>query len=264
MQDSSVFTLIEGSSPLIVSMPHNGELIPDDILTLMNDCASRKKDTDWKLLELYDFLQAMDVTVLAANYSRYVIDLNRSPDNKSLYPGQNVTELCPTSTFDCEPLYKVANPSDQEVQQRVLRYWQPYHSEISNQINRLKAKHQQVLLYEAHSIASHVPRFFEGQLPDFNWGTNDGVTCPASMVSLLSEHDYANYSQIINGRFKGGYITRHYSQPEQGIFTLQLELSQATYMDEGRLQYDNNKAQQVQKHLQQIIKDLETWLLNAT
>ncbi|TNE63847.1 MAG: N-formylglutamate deformylase [Alphaproteobacteria bacterium] len=230
----AIYNLRRGSAPLVVSMPHAGESL-GPFAPRMTAVARRIADTDWHLPRLYDFLADLDVTTLSARYSRYVVDLNRDPSGKSLYPGQSVTELCPTSTFDSEPLYDAGeSPTGDEIAERVKLYWQPYHAALAAEIERVKAEHGYALLWDAHSIRSHVPRFFEGRLPDFNLGTNGGETCgPGLGERLLAVADAApGFSAVLNGRFKGGYITRHFGQPQDGVHAVQLELAQCTYMDE--------------------------------
>lgn len=229
-----VFDIKQGSSPLIVSIPHAGIEIPADIRVKMGAEGCVKTDTDWHIPQLYGFLEGTGATVIAANYSRYVIDLNRPPDGKSLYPGQASTGLCPTTTFDGEPLYlEGQEPSDDEVEQRRETHWQPYHDQLQREIDRVVALHGRALLWDAHSIRNHVPRLFDGALPDFNFGTNEGATCPDDitnrLVGIVKED--GRYSAIANGRFKGGYITRHYGAKER-VRAIQLELSQSTYMNQ--------------------------------
>ncbi|MBL4639343.1 MAG: N-formylglutamate deformylase [Kordiimonadaceae bacterium] len=228
------YTLTRGTSPLIISMPHSGvELGP--FAALMTDTARLNTDCDWHLPRLYSFLPALGATVLQANYSRYVVDLNRDPSGKSLYAGQNVTELCPTTTFDEAPIYEKGRaPNSDEVLDRVDAYWMPYHDALNAEIQRVRNQFGYALLWDAHSIRSQVPRFFEGHLPDFNIGTNEGKSCAASLAESVVDAIGQNtsYSSVHNGRFKGGYITRQYGQPERGVHAVQLELSQTTYMDE--------------------------------
>ena len=251
---SGVCHLTEGAGPLVVSIPHCGT----DLATLdqrMTPTAQQMPDTDWHLPRLYDFLDHMDVTVIAANYSRYVIDLNREPLGKSLYPGQNVTELCPTTLFNEAPIYQDGQqPTANEISDRVQTFWYPYHEEIQAQLDRVKALHGRATLFDAHSIASHVPRFFEGRLPDFNLGTNDGKSCDAVLAGNAHDilKDAADYSAVLNGRFKGGYITRQYGA-QDGVNALQLELSQITYMDESfPFTYDETKAGKVKATLKAL------------
>ncbi len=243
-----IFSFTKGHIPLLVSMPHSGEKL-GPIGCCMTDDAKRLADTDWHLPKLYDFLGGMGASVLAANYSRYVIDLNRDPSGESLYPGQNVTELCPTTTFAEEPIYKRGHsPNADKVAARVTTYWQPYHDKLSHELDRLVSAHGYALLWDAHSIASRVPRFFKGRLPDFNLGTNDGKSCGAGMGEALLEslHGQDAYTGVLNGRFRGGYITRQYGNPAGGIHAVQLELSQATYMDEAYpFDFCDEKAEQV-------------------
>ncbi|WP_247118465.1 N-formylglutamate deformylase [Kordiimonas marina] len=229
-----IYNLRRGHGPLIVSMPHSGEEL-GPFAPRMTEAARQIADTDWHMPALYDFLSDMDVTVLSARYSRYVIDLNRDPSGKSLYPGQSVTELCPTSTFDNEPLYAPGEtPDDAEISARTATYWQPYHDALQAEIARVKAAHGYALLWDAHSIRSVVPRFFEGRLPDFNLGTNEGLTCcPTVAGRVFAVADATDaYTAVANGRFKGGYITRTYGKPAEDVHAIQLELTQATYMDE--------------------------------
>ena len=231
---SDIFSFRKGDVPLLVSLPHSGESL-GPFAAQMTPAAKRMADTDWHLGKLYGFLDDMGVSLLAATHSRYVIDLNRDPSGKSLYPGQDVTELCPTTTFAGEPIYQQGMvPSGLDVASRVTTYWQPYHDALAAELDRLKAVHGYALLWEAHSIASHVPRFFEGKLPNFNLGTNEGNSCGKGLGEGLLEAvgSKSAYSSVLNGRFKGGYITRHYGNPAADVHAVQLELSQVTYMDE--------------------------------
>lgn len=258
---SDIYSLSRGNSPLLVSLPHSGESL-GPFGDGMTGAAHRIADTDWHLPRLYDFLEGMDVTVLAAKHSRYVVDLNRDPTGASLYPGQNVTELCPTTTFDEEAIYAGENPDDAAVAERVKHYWQPYHEALKAELERLKAEHGYALLWEAHSIASEVPRFFSGRLPDFNLGTNNGGSCGAGLgEALIAALETASgYSAVLNGRFKGGYITRTYGDPGAGVHAVQLELSQITYMDEAfPFPYRPQKAAAVAKPIQSLIEAMLAW-----
>lgn len=259
---SEIFTLERGQSPLLVSMPHSGESL-GPYAARMTEAAKKLADTDWHLPALYSFLKEMDVTILTATHSRYVIDLNRDPSGESLYPGQNVTELCPTTTFDEEEVYQAGEkPLPEECAARVERYWQPYHDAIANELERLKKQHGYALLWDAHSIASVVPRFFEGQLPDFNLGTNNGETCGAGLGEALLNvaQGFKGYSSVLNGRFKGGFITRNYGQPDNNIHAVQLELSQHTYMNEAHpYPYQKNKAVSVGACIKKLIETMQAW-----
>jgi N-formylglutamate deformylase len=258
------FQFRQGKLPLLVSMPHVGTDIPDDIAATLAPVASVKADTDWHLVRLYDFLEEMGVSVLSARWSRYVIDLNRPPENTNLYPGQDTTGLCPVDTFGREPLYlEGCTPDEAEVQRRLQRYWQPYHSQLRNELARLKALHGKVALWDAHSIASHVPRFFEGKLPDLNFGTADGASCDAGMADAIATlaRRHGGYTVAVNGRFKGGHITRHYGKPLDNVHAIQLEMCQSTYMDESApFAYRGDLAAQVQPLLKQLVSACANWV----
>ena len=230
-----IFNYTRGACPLLMSIPHVGEAMPENIRTQLTEAGARISDTDWQLDRLYNFADDFGLHVLKANYSRYVIDLNRSPHNESLYPGQNVTELVPTSTFAQEPLYPDREiPDDEEINRRREKYWQPYHDKLTALLSEIKIEHGYVILFDCHSIKSVVPRFFEGKLPDFNLGTSGGASCAVrlrrALIGALSKN--SPYSLAVDGRFKGGYITRQYGSPADNIHSFQLELSLATYMDE--------------------------------
>ena len=256
-----VFDLVEYDSPIIVSMPHHGQFIPHDVLQQMTDTALNSADTDWYLVQLYDFLEELKITRINANYSRYLIDLNRDSSGEVLYKGADNTELCPTSTFDLEALYDEDEvPHAQEVARRVKLYWQPYHQQLQHLIQKTKDKYGYCLLFEAHTIQSHVPRFFDGRLPDFNFGTNEGQTVNDELKALLENFDTGDYSKIINGRFKGGFITRQYAKPEDKIYAIQLELSQITYLDEKLRLFDAKKAAKVGGVLRQLLQQLNHFL----
>lgn len=253
-----------GSIPLLVSMPHVGVDIPDDIAARMTPQALQKADTDWHLRELHGYLRQMDASVLSARWSRYVIDLNRPQQDTNLYPGQNTTGLLPIDTFHREPLYLAGQEPDvQDRQRRVERYWAPYHRQLQQELKRLLRVHGAVVLWEAHSIASHVPRFFDGKLPDLNFGTADGASCDAGLTSAVVGLARAEeqFTVALNGRFKGGHITRHYGQPQQRVHAIQLEMCQCLYMDEAApFAYRPDLAEQVQPLLQNMMEAAVAWV----
>jgi N-formylglutamate deformylase len=252
---SDIFTLHRGTAPLLVSLPHDGTALPDAIAARMTDSARRVPDTDWHVARLYGFARELGASMLVPKYSRYVVDLNRPPDDTSLYPGQNTTGLCPDVQFSGEPVYRDGQqPSVDEIAERVGTYWRPYHSALVKELARLLEKHGRVLLWEGHSIKGEVPFLFEGRLPDLNLGTANGTSCSQQLQARLQNALVAqdNYDFVINGRFKGGYITREYGDPLRGIDAVQLEISQRNYMDEDSFAWNENKAVQ----LQAVIRDL--------
>jgi N-formylglutamate deformylase len=220
-----------GDAPLIVSIPHAGTIIPDEISGLRSLDLARR-DADHHVHRLYAFSADMGATIIKSRISRTVIDLNRDPSGQSLYPGQTTTGLCPNMTFDGEPLYAAGARADvAEIERRRAAYFDPYHGALSEQIRRLRALHPAIVLYDAHSIRSHVPCLFEGELPQFNIGSFDGASCRASLTDALAA-DCAGDSNVVNGRFKGGWITRHYGNPARGIHAVQMELAIRGYADE--------------------------------
>jgi len=247
-----------GRAPLLVSMPHTGTHIPDALARRMTPLALTVPDTDWHLERLYDFLDALGASVLVATHSRYVVDLNRPPDDASLYPGQDTTGLCPVDTFHREPVYSAGQaPGEAEIAERVARYWQPYHDKLAEELARLRARHGRALLWDAHSIFSVVPRFFEGTLPDFNLGTADGRACAsgAGKALLAVAQRAAGYRAVLDGRFKGGYITRRYGRPDAGVHAVQLELSEAIYMEErSPYRFRDDLAVRVRPHLRAMLE----------
>jgi N-formylglutamate deformylase len=252
------FTLKRGTTPLLISMPHVGTELPDELAARMIPVARTVPDTDWHLKELYDFADELGATVIAARYSRYVIDLNRPPDNASLYPGRDTTSLCPLDTFDNEALYLAGQqPSEQEIAQRLQRYWQPYHDALAQEIDSLHKQHGRVWLWDAHSIRSVLPRFFEGRLPDLNFGTADGHSCaPAASQRVMDAAGRATaYKAVLNGRYKGGYITRKYGDPSRNVQAIQLEMAQVAYMDETPpFAFDAKKAAVLRPYLREMVQ----------
>lgn len=244
------FSLHRGRVPLLISLPHDGSFIPDDIAARMRPAARRSPDTDWHVGRLYAPLaEALGASVLKPRASRYVVDLNRPADGHALYPGQRETGLVPVVGFDGEPLYLDGEaPDGAEVQRRVNDWWQPYHDALTQEVARLRAEHGRVVLWEGHSIRSRVPMLFDGKLPDFNLGTAAGASCGAELQTRLQGclEAQAQFSIAVNGRFKGGYITRHYGLPDTGVQAVQLELVQLNYMDEASFEYDAAKASPVQ------------------
>jgi len=221
-----------GDAPLVIAFPHGGT----DLAGLDEQFVSPWHaliDTDWHIAELYAFAADMGATLVATDISRSVIDMNRDPSGASLYPGQATTELCPTTTFDGAPLYRFDLPDEAEIMQRLNLYHRPYHDALTAELDRLRATHGKVVLYDAHSIRSHVPRLFDGELPQFNIGTNGGTTSAPELETVIASICAASgKSHVVNGRFKGGWTTRHYGRPDEGIHAIQMELAQRGYMAE--------------------------------
>jgi N-formylglutamate deformylase len=221
-----------GEAPLVVAFPHGGTGLGGVENRFVSPWLARR-DADWWIAELYAFVRALGATTVATEVSRSLIDVNRDPSGASLYPGQATTELCPTTTFDGEPLYRGFDPEEDEIAWRRKTFFDPYHAALAGEIARLRKDHPAVVLYDAHSIRSRVPRLFDGELPQFNIGTNGGTTCDPALEAALSEVCASSgQSYVANGRFKGGWTTRHYGAPDKGVHAVQMELAMRGYMDE--------------------------------
>jgi N-formylglutamate deformylase len=244
-----------GTTALIVSMPHVGTDLPQDIASQLTPAGLAVPDTDWHVERLFAFARAVGASWLQARYSRYVIDLNRPPDDQSLYPGQTTTPLCPAESFAGERLYHGATPSAGEIARRRSLYWLPYHAALRELIDTTHDRFGHAVLLEGHSIRSELPRLFSGRLPDVNVGTNDGRSCAVSLsarvVAVLAQQ--RRFLHVVNGRFKGGYITRAYGDPHAGTHALQLEIAQSAYMDETGSSYDADRARPLESVLRQIV-----------
>ncbi|WP_375196591.1 N-formylglutamate deformylase [Sphingobium sp.] len=223
--------VMSGEAPLVVAIPHAGTDLAD-VGGFRSEWLARR-DADWWVDRLYGFARDLDATVVRTGISRSVIDVNRDPSGASLYPGQATTELCPTTTFDGEPLYAGSGPDEAEIARRTERWFVPYHAALAGEIARLRVRHERVVLYDAHSIRSHVPRLFEGQLPLFNIGTFGGVSCaPALSAAVQGICAATGQSHVLNGRFKGGWTTRNYGEPDKGVHAIQMELAMRGYLEE--------------------------------
>lgn len=221
-----------GEAPLVVAFPHGGTELGGVEPRFASPWLARR-DADWWIEELYAFVRDLGATTISTVVSRSVIDVNRDPSGASLYPGLTTTELCPTTTFDGTPLYRSFDPEEDEIAWRRKTFFDPYHAALAAEIERLRAVHPRVVLYDAHSIRSRIPRLFEGELPQFNLGTNSGATCdPALEAELAEVCEKSGHSWIANGRFKGGWTTRHYGAPANGVHAVQMELAMRGYMDE--------------------------------
>ena len=252
-----IYELHQGTAPLLVSLPHDGTALPDAIAARLTDKARGVPDTDWHVSRLYDFSRGLGASILVPRFSRYVIDLNRGEDDVSLYPGQNTTGLVPLVGFDGEPLYLPGQaPDEDEVRARVDAYWRPYHAALRDELARLRAAHGRVLLWEGHSIRGTLPFLFDGALTDLNLGTAAGASCRPQLQQRLAAvlEGQGQYSHVVNGRFKGGYITRHYGDPAAGVDAVQLEIAQRAYMDEDSFAYLPEKAQKLQGVITRLLE----------
>lgn len=251
----AVFEVKKGTSPLILGLPHTGTFIPNDIYNNLNPIGQAREDTDWHIDRLYDGL-LHDVTSVRALFHRYVIDANRDPSDMSLYPGMNTTSLVPLTNFDGKLIW-TKEPVQDDIEQRKIHFHAPYHAALSAEITRIKELHGFAILYDCHSIRSHIPFLFEGQLPDFNIGTNEGTTCNAELeqAALNVLKKTPEYSHILNGRFKGGWTTRHYGAPNNKVYAIQMELAQSTHltMEAPPFAYDTIKADKLRITLKNVL-----------
>ncbi|MGH8118558.1 MAG: N-formylglutamate deformylase [Rhodanobacteraceae bacterium] len=262
------FALHAGTAPLFVSLPHDGTALPDELEARVTAAGKRVPDTDWHVGKLYAFARDLGASVIVPKWSRYVADLNRDPEGHALYPGRSETALVPVTTFAGEPIYTAGHdPDAKEIASRRQRWWQPYHDALAAELARMRARHPRVVLWDGHSIKSRVPMFFEGRLPDFNLGTAGGASCSPTLQQALERvlreragSAAGGYTHIVNGRFKGGYITRHYGQPAAGIEAAQLEMAQCIYMDEDSFEYLPERAAPVQGVIRAL---LETCVAHA-
>ncbi len=258
----------QGAGPVILGMPHGGTEIPDTLSPRMNEKGLAVADTDWWIDQLYDGLLA-EATVVRATFSRYVVDANRDPSGASLYPGQNTTSVCPLTTFDGDSIYRSGEEPDKgEIAERLAQFHTPYHDALAKEIERVRATHGVAVLYDCHSIRSEIPYLFDGRLPVFNIGSNDGKSC-APLVEKIVETACAGvavdgYNFVLNGRFKGGWTTRRYGQPSDGVHAVQMELAQIAYMDETPpWTYRPEKAGRVRQCLSNILTALERAALDG-
>jgi N-formylglutamate deformylase len=230
-----IFEMYRGSLPLLISIPHAGTFVPEAIARRFSLAGSHLSDTDWHVDKLYEFAREFGASILKANYSRYVVDLNRAPDSMSLYASNPTSPVCPTHTFAGDPIYTAGEePGVAEIASRVDRYWQPYHQQLAAELAQIRQQHGFALLWDAHSIASEAPGLFTGVLPEFNFGTRDDASCPRALAEQLLElvTSDGKFGAVLNGRFKGGYITMNYGRPQDDVYAVQLELSRRVYMDE--------------------------------
>ena len=234
------YTFHSGTTPLLISVPHDGRTLPGEIASTMTDAGRSIPDTDWHVAHLYEFANDIGASVIRAEYSRYVVDLNRSADDEELYSGRFGTGLCPTQTFHGQEIYERGTEID--MGERIAEYWQPYHDKLEETLDALKHEYGAALLWDAHSIASQVPSLFDGELPELNIGTWDNRSCNVGMTeAVLAAAGSGTYEVVANGRFKGGYITRHYGRPARRVYAIQLEVAQRAYMNETTREYDEEK-----------------------
>jgi formiminoglutamase len=255
----TIIDVLQGDSPVVLAMPHTGIEVPDSIFKRLNERGQRLADTDWHIDKLYAGLLDRASTVRTTIH-RYVIDANRDPAGTSLYPGQNTTGLCPLVDFDGQPIYRDnCEPDAAEIERRRVAYHAPYHAALGAELERVRQRHGFALLYDCHSIRSQAPFLFPGTLPDFNIGTNDGASCDPAIAEAVAAtcKDAVGLSHVLNGRFKGGWTTRHYGQPDTGVHAIQMELAQASYMDEAApWPWRNEQAAPLRAHLKTILETL--------
>jgi len=262
-----ILTLERGTTPLLISLPHVGTEIPAALKPLLVERALAVEDTDWHLEPLYAFARGLGAGLLLPRHSRYVIDLNRPPENTPMYAGANNTELCPTRFFSGEPLYRAPLADEKaEIDRRRAAYWQPYHDALDAELARLRAEHGHAILWDGHSIKSELPWLFEGRLPDLNLGTAGGTSCAPSLRAALTAvlDRQRDFSHVTDGRFKGGHITRHYGRPAQGIHAIQLEMCWSCYMaEEPPYAIDPARAKRLQPVLHDLLQATLDWKPDA-
>ena len=260
-----VFDVLAGDGPIVLGQPHGGTYVPDDVAARLNDTGTGLADTDWHITRLYEGL-LRSATVVKSNVHRYVIDANRDPAGVSLYPGQNTTTLVPTTDFDGVPIWAEGQaPSADEIEARRQAFHAPYHQALRDALDAARAKHGVAILFDCHSIRSTIPFLFDGELPVFNTGTNLGQTCASDIESIVHQAALASgLPSVLNGRFKGGWTTRHYGQPTTGIHAIQMEIAQRAYMTEmPPWNYDATRASQLRPVLKSMLQSLNDLALSG-
>ncbi|ANT59840.1 N-formylglutamate deformylase [Salipiger sp. CCB-MM3] len=252
-------TVTRGDSPIVLGLPHTGTYLPDEIFRKLTPRGQELSDTDWHIHTLYEGLLP-GATMVRATFHRYVIDANRPPDGASLYPGQNTTGLVPLTDFDGTPIW-LEEPDEAEIAARRDAFHAPYHAALMAEMERVRAKHGVAILYDCHSIRSHIPFLFDGKLPDFNIGTAGGTTCDPAIEAAVAEVCAAaeGYTSTLNGRFKGGWTTRNYGRPEEGFHAIQMELAQDTHLESevAPYAYDETKAARLRAPLSDLLHRIE-------
>ncbi len=257
--------VVRGEGPVLLGMPHGGTWLPDAVAARLNARGRLLADADWHIQRLYDGLLP-GATIVAAHFHRYLIDANRDPSGASLYPGQNTTEICPSIDFDGEPIWEDDGAADaHEVAARTAAWHRPYHAAIEAELARIRATHGAAILYDCHSIRPVAPFLFEGRLPDFNIGTDEGRTCAPVVERTVADMCAATgRTMAVNGRFKGGWTTRHYGRPQEGIHVIQMELAQDLYMDlDPPFGFREDKAEPLRQTLASILSALEQLALSG-
>lgn len=264
---NSIYTLMPGSGTVLISLPHVGTVLPADLAPRYQPRALQVEDTDWHLAQLYAFAATLGAGLIVPRHSRFVIDLNRAPDNTPMYAGANNTELCPTRFFTGDPIYRDDQaPDAAEIARRRTVYWQPYHAALAAELERIRARHGHAILFDGHSIKSTLPWLFEGKLPDLNLGTANGNSCAPGLRAALAQVLAAqrDFSQVTDGRFKGGHITRHFGRPAEGWHAIQLEMCWSTYMaEQPPYQVDPARASRLAPVLRALVQTMLDWSPDA-
>jgi N-formylglutamate deformylase len=259
----TIYTFHRGDVPLLVSLPHVGIELPEEQRWRYVERAFGMEDTDWHLERLYGFVRELGASLIVPRHSRYLIDLNRPRENTPMYPGMNNTELCPTRFFSGDALYRADGaPDEAEIARRIQHYWQPYHDALRTELDRLRTLHGHAILFDGHSIKSESPWLFQGKLPDLNLGTVNGSSCAPTLRSALARvlAGQSRFSQVVDGRFKGGHTTRHYGDPDREVHAIQLEMCLSCYMQEtAPYSYEPERARSVQSILRQLIETMLAW-----
>ena len=255
-----VFEYQRGDGPILISFPHDGTDFPAHIRTELNESGLKSTDCDWYIFELYNRVLEPGISFIRARYSRYLVDLNRSPAGELLYPGKMETGVCPLTTFEGIPIHLPGKqPDGREIKTRIDNYWQPYHNHLQAELTRIKDRHGYAVLWDAHSIRGRMPLLFDGVLPDLNFGTDEGRSCGKEIIEPIMEYacNISDYSVTLNGRFKGGYITRHYGDPGNCIHAIQLEINQNNYLEDTEdPKIDYKKTQKLSRLLQSLLINL--------
>jgi N-formylglutamate deformylase len=258
----NVYEFHRGTTPLLISIPHSGTELPEALAHRLTVVGRGVPDTDWHVDKLYEFARGLGASIIKANYSRYVVDLNRSPDSAALYVGNPTSPVCPTETFGGSFIYMAGQePDEREIAARIEEYWRPYHNRIATELMALRTAHGRALLWDAHSIASEIPSLFVGVLPEFNFGTRDGASCPRAITDALLDIVVSDgeFGSVVNGRFKGGYITAHYGKPAEGVYAVQLELARRAYMNEDLEQvWEAQRARRAQVLIDKLLRKFLT------